>query len=71
MPLADFTYNGNRYCSFRITDSDIYCYPAPYGVGGLNAHLGFYKSAYILVSLPNDQWSLQNSFYKYVAGIVF
>lgn len=70
VPVADFYYNGTKYYSIRITDSNIYGYPNPYG-NNSNAYLGKFNSAYVLVSLPNDQWSLSHdAYFKYIAGVI-
>lgn len=65
---ASFNYNGRRYCNIRVTDSVFSAYPNCYGN---NQILCSNCNAYIMVSLPYDQWSINfGKFYKYVSGII-
>lgn len=74
-PYAAFNYNNIRYIGLSVTDSLVCAYPHPYilyderGIK-FNAHLGRHKVAYIMVSLPYDEWSLNNGFFKYVSGVI-
>lgn len=65
---AFFEYNGQTYSNVRVTDSTFCAYPKCYGD---EQQTCIAQSAYIMVSLPYDNWSIENKkFYKYVAGIV-
>lgn len=56
----DFTYYGRRYTGFSVTDPDEYL-PLD--------RTKSYKAGYIVVSIPDDNWSKTNGFYKFVASI--
>lgn len=56
-----FFSNGVRYQSFSITDPDFY-----------QSHNGQQiNSGYAIISLPDDEWSKNNGYYKFVAKIFF
>ena len=65
---AAFSYNGRKYYNIRVTDSVFSAYPNCYGnVQKVCSR----RNAYIMVSLPYDEWSINyGRFYKYVSGII-
>ena len=65
---AAFNYNGRKYNNIRVTDSVFSAYPSCYGdVQKVCSR----QNAYIMVSLPYDDWSIDfGKFYKYVSGII-
>ena len=73
-PYASFIYNGHKYYGLSVTDSLVCAFPRPYTLyenGKLkNAHLGKHQEAYIMVSLPYDEWSIEKGFFKYVSGVI-
>lgn len=65
---ATFNYNGRKYYNIRVTDSVFSAYPSCYGAMQKVCSL---QNAYIMVSLPYDDWSIDfGKFYKYVSGII-
>lgn len=73
-PYADFNYNQNKYDKLRVTDCVCngfpFCYKRKLQEGDQFAYLGNHKEAFVMVSLPYDEWSLNNGFFKYIAGII-
>ncbi len=56
----DFTYDNVRYNKFSVTDPEEY----------LNEReVVIYESGYAVISIPDDEWSRERGFYKFVATI--
>jgi len=64
-PIASFMYNGNSYCGLSVTDMIACGYP--FNIGKKKVENA---NAYIMVSLPNDDWAKVNGYFKYVSGII-
>lgn len=65
---ASFQYNGKQYKKVRVTDAVFCAYPNCYGNSPKTC---IQEQAYIMVSLPYDNWSIDfGRFYKYVSGII-
>lgn len=65
---ATFNYNGRKYNNIRVIDSVFSAYPSCYGHA---QKVCSQQNAYIMVSLPYDDWSIDfGKFYKYVSGII-
>lgn len=62
---CSFWYNGNLCNEYSLTDSKI---------SGFQYRLPFTTfnniECYVMISLPEDNWAKQNSYYKYVAGVI-
>lgn len=64
-PVASFIYNNRYYSNMTITDMIACGYPFKTGkktVKGANA--------FIMISLPNDDWPKEHGYFKYVSGII-
>ena len=63
--VANFIYNNRYYSNMTVTDIIACGYPFKTGkktVSGANA--------FIMVSLPNDDWPKEHGYFKYVSGII-
>ena len=57
---ADFYIGSKHFCGFSVTDQRYY----DYSESGLTI-----DSAFIVCSLPDDQWAKDNCYYKFIAAI--
>lgn len=56
----DFTFNNVRYKRFSVTDPDKYL---------KKGELVRIDSGFAIISIPDDEWSRKNGFYKFIATI--
>lgn len=71
---AGFTYNGNKYMHFSLTDCAICGYPHDlYGgkrLADRNNRLVRIGDAYIMITLPSKPWAVDDCYYKYISGVI-
>ena len=62
--VANFLYNNRYYSNMTVTDIIACGYPFKTGKNTVSG-----ANAFIMVSLPNDDWPKEHGYFKYVSGI--
>lgn len=63
---SKFNYNGRNYTDISVTDCVTAGYPTNFGSGVSHEN----ENAFLMISIPFDEWSKGNGFFKFVSGII-